>query len=168
MHIYKWTHIASGRCYIVQSTQDPNQRRLEHISHSRYSEKTYHFHNAIRKYGVEAFTWEVLSHAKDIAELNLLEEQYIQKFDSIDNGFNLRQGGDNKLHSTESKLRMSEAQKLAHAKRRAIGKDTFKKIRKTSGWRWTEEQKEKLRGKSYVRGMTWKIINRKRTWLEVA
>jgi len=35
-------------------------------------------------------------------------------------------------------------------------------------YRWTEEQKEKLQGKSYVRGMTWKIINGKRTWLEVA
>lgn len=168
MHIYKWTHIASGRCYIGQSTQDPNQRRLEHISHSRYSEKTYHFHNALRKYGIEAFTWEVLSHAKDIEELNLLEKKYIEKFNSIGNGFNLRQGGNNKLHSTESKLRMSEAQKLAHAKRRALGKDTFKKTRKTSGWRWTEKQKEKLYGRSYVRGMTWKIVNGKRTWLEVA
>ena len=168
MHIYKWTHIESGRCYIGQSTQDPNQRRLEHISHSRYSEKTYHFHNALRKYGIEAFTWEVLSHAKDIKKLNLLQEQYIQKFNSIDNGFNIRNGGNNKLHSIESKLRMSEAQKLAHAKRRALGKDTFKKIHKTSGWKWTEEQKKKLQGKSYVRGMTWKTINGKRTWLEVA
>jgi len=168
MHIYKWTHIASGRCYIGQSTQEPNRRRLEHIAESRYSEKTYHFHNALRKYGIEAFTWEVLAHAKDIKELNLLEEQHMQKFDCINNGFNIRNGGDNKLHSIESKLRMSEAQKSAHARRRALGKDTFKKIRKTSGWRWTEEQKEKLQGRSYVRGMTWKIINGKRTWLEVA
>jgi group I intron endonuclease len=168
MHIYKWTHIASGRCYIGQSTQEPNRRRLEHISHSRYSERTYHFHNALRKYGIEAFTWEVLAHAKDIAELNLLEKQYIQKFDSIDNGFNIRNGGNNKLHSIDSKLRMSEAQKLAHAKRKKEGRSGFIRKNNTYGWKWTEEQKEKLRGRSYVRGMTWKIINGKRTWLEVA
>jgi len=167
MHIYKWTHIESERCYIGQSIQDPNQRRLEHISHSRYAEKTYHFHNALKKYGLESFSWEVLEYAKDMKELNLLEEKYIQKFNSIDNGFNIRKGGGNQLHSLQSKLRMSEAQKSAHARRRAEGKDTFIKTRKTSGWKWTEEQKEKLRGKSYVKGMTWKIINGKRTWLEV-
>ena len=60
MHIYKFTHLASGRCYIGQTTQDPNQRRLEHISGSRYSEKTYHFHNALKKYGVEFFVFEVI------------------------------------------------------------------------------------------------------------
>jgi len=168
MHIYKWTHIESGRCYIGQSIQDPNQRRLEHISNSRYSKTTYHFHNALKKYGLESFSWEVLEYANNIEELNLLEEKYIQNFDSIDNGFNIRKGGGNRLHSLKSKLRMSEAQKSAHARRRAEGKDTFIKTRRTSGWKWTEEQKEKLQGRSsYARGMTWKIINGKRNWLEV-
>ena len=32
MHIYKFTHIESGRCYIGQTIQDPYRRRLEHIS----------------------------------------------------------------------------------------------------------------------------------------
>ena len=168
MHIYKWTHIESGRCYIGQSIRNPNQRRLEHISNSRYSKRTYHFHNALKKYGLESFSWEVLEYANNIEELNLLEEKYIQNFDSIDNGFNIRKGGGNRLHSLKSKLRMSEAQKSAHARRRAEGKDTFIKTRRTSGWKWTEEQKEKLQSRSsYARGMTWKIINGKRNWLEV-
>jgi len=38
---------------------------------------------------------------------------------------------------------MSEAQKEAHARRRANGSDTFKKTRFTSGWEWSEEQKSK-------------------------
>ena len=32
MHIYKFTHTESNRCYIGQTIQDPNHRRLEHIA----------------------------------------------------------------------------------------------------------------------------------------
>jgi hypothetical protein len=35
MYIYKFTHIDSKRCYIGQTIQNPNQRRLEHISDSK-------------------------------------------------------------------------------------------------------------------------------------
>jgi hypothetical protein len=30
MHIYKFTHIETGRCYVGQTIQQPNRRRLEH------------------------------------------------------------------------------------------------------------------------------------------
>lgn len=145
MHIYKFTHIDTGRCYIGQTIQDPNRRRLEHILDSRDSGKPYHFHNALRKYGADAFTFEVITEATSIEELNLLETFYIDYYDSIDNGFNIRQGGDNKIHHPDSIKRMSEAQKAAHARRRAEGRDTFVKTRKTSGWKWTDEQKARLK-----------------------
>lgn len=145
MYIYKFTHIDTGRCYIGQTIQDPNQRRLEHILDSRDSGKPYHFHNALRKYGTNAFTFEVIAEAMSIEELNSLETFYIEHYDSIDNGFNIRQGGDNKTHHPESIKRMSEAQKAAHARRKAEGRDTFVKTRKTSGWKWTDEQKARLK-----------------------
>ena len=111
-------HLASGRCYIGQTIQDPNRRRLEHISDSRHTTKEYHFHNALRKYGVDSFVFEVIDSANSLEELNLLEEKYVDQYDSINNGFNIRQAGGNKLHSEESKQRMSEAQKAAHERRR--------------------------------------------------
>lgn len=144
MHIYKFTHIETNRCYIGQTIQDPNRRRLEHICDSRYTTREYHFHNALRKYGIDAFTFEVIATANTLAELNLLEEQYIEQYNSINNGFNIRNGGGNKLHSEESKERMREAQRSAHARRRAEGKDTFTKTKKTAGWKWTDEQKAAL------------------------
>jgi len=49
MHIYKWTHIESGKCYIGQSIQSPNQRRLEHINDSKYTKKTYHLKESFSK-----------------------------------------------------------------------------------------------------------------------
>ena len=54
MVIYKFTHIETGRCYIGQTIQDPNQRRLEHICDSKHTPKTYHFHTALKKLNTEA------------------------------------------------------------------------------------------------------------------
>lgn len=160
MHIYKFTHIESNRCYIGQTIQNPNQRRLEHICDSRHTPKTYHFHNALKKYGIDAFTFEVLTEANSLEELNILEEKYVEQFDSIKNGFNIRQAGGNKLHSEESKQRMSDAQKTAHARRKAEGKD--------GGWK--RKDGGPMKGKSHPNkggssankgkklGMTWEEI----------
>lgn len=171
MHIYKFTHIESGRSYIGQTVQDPNRRRLEHIYDSKHTPKEYHFHNALRKYGVESFTFEVIASASTLDELNLLEEQFVIQYNSINNGFNIRQAGNNKLHSEESKKRMSAAQKAAHARRKAEGRNTFTKTRKTSGWKWSDEQKEKLKPvckklSKMFSNKTWKVIDGKRVWLD--
>lgn len=172
MHIYKWTHKLTGKCYIGQSIQDPNQRRLEHINDSKYTTKTYHFHNALRKYGIEAFDWEVIDTAKSLDELNQLEEKYVYEYDSINNGYNIRQPGNNKKHSKESIERMREAQKLAHARRKLLGTDTW--TRKDGGPMkgkvCSQENKQKkreahLKAQHYT-GKTWKVIDGKRVWLD--
>ena len=166
MHIYKFTHIETGRSYIGQTIQDPNQRRLEHIADSRYTTREYHFHNAIRKYGIDAFSFEVIAKASSLDELNLLEEKYIEKFDSINNGFNIRKAGGNKTHSEESKQRMSKAQKDAHARRRAAngGIETHTLPRshkgKTNLWKLLDETKQKIgaANKGKQKGKTWEEI----------
>ena len=170
MHIYKWTHIDSNRVYIGQTTQDPNQRRLEHLCCARNESGGYHFHNALRKYGEESFAWEILAEAKSLDELNILEVKYINEYDSINTGFNLRQGGDNKLHSEESKKRMSEAQKKAHARRKALGTDTWtrKDGGPMKGKTCSDEHREKISNAAMGRNKnkTWKLIKGKRVWME--
>lgn len=166
MYIYKFTHKDSGRSYIGQTIQKPNQRRLEHICDSKYTNRTYHFHNALRLYGIDAFTFEVLAEANSLEELNLLEEKYVAEFDSIKNGFNIRQPGSNKLHSEESKKRMSEAQKAAHARRRELNGGVEKHLlpRKHKGltglWKFPEDSKNKISkaNKGRHKGMTWEEI----------
>lgn len=182
MYIYKFTHNSSGKSYIGQTIQDPNQRRLEHISDSRHTTKEYHFHNAIRKYGIDAFTFDVIAEASTLDELNLLEERFVEQYDSINNGYNIRQPGGNKLHSEDSKKRMSESQTAAHARRRAAngGVET---INKKKGYKfknphpkkgkestmWSEEaklaHKKRMKETSTIRGKTWKLIDGKRVWL---
>lgn len=182
MYIYKFTHIDSGRCYIGQTIQLPEQRKAEHLSNSKYSTKEYHFHNALKKYGANAFTFEVIDTAPTLHELNMLEEKYILLYDSINNGFNIRNGGENKLHSDESKRRMSEAQKAAHARRKALGKDggwkrkdggpmngksSPKKGKESTKWSVEDKLKHKAKMKEIdtCSGKTWKVINGKRVWL---
>jgi group I intron endonuclease len=142
MYIYKFTLIGTDKCYIGQTIQDANKRRLEHISHSNYSKKTHHFHNALRKYGIANFTFEVIDQAKSLGELNLLEEKYVKEFDSINNGYNIREPGNNRKHNPESIIRMQEAQKLRHAKRRDEngGVET---INKKSGYKFSKPHPKK-------------------------
>jgi group I intron endonuclease len=173
MHIYKFTHIESGRCYIGQTIQDPYRRRLEHISGSKHTDSTYHFHNALRKYGIAAFTFDVIAEADSLEELNRLEEQYVNQFNSIENGFNIRQPGDNKIHNPKSIERMRESQRAAHARRKLLGTDggwTRKDGGPMLGKKQSDTTKEKQRqahlNATHCRNRTWKLIDGKRVWLD--
>jgi group I intron endonuclease len=177
MYIYKFTHIETGKCYIGQTIQEPNQRRLEHIADSRHTTKTYHFHNALRKYGIDAFTFEVIDSTETLEDLNKLEEKYVLLFDSINNGYNIRNPGGNKTHNLESIQRMRESQRRAHARRREQNNGVEKHLNprshkgKTGLWNLTDDQKKKHSqimseiNKKTSGGKTWKIINGKRTWI---
>jgi group I intron endonuclease len=174
MHIYKFTHIESGKSYIGQTIQDPGRRRLEHISDSRHTNKSHHFHNAIRKYGIESFTFEVIDSAETIEDLNKLEEKYVLLFDSINNGYNIRNPGDNKTHNPASIDRMRDSQRKAHARRKKLGTDTWtrKDGGPMNGKKQSEDAKEKMRlahlDSTHCRGKTWKLIDGKRVWLEAS
>jgi hypothetical protein len=151
---------------VGQTIQDPNHRRLEHICDSKHNPPTYHFHNALKKYGVDAFTFEVIDSTSSLEELNLLEEKYVAQFDSIANGFNIRNAGNNKLHSTESKLRISESQKQAHAIRRANGTEGgWKRIDGGPMKGKTHPNKGGVKKESFSKGKKgWKMIDGKQVW----
>lgn len=181
MNIYKFTHIESQRVYIGQTIQDPNRRRLEHIADSRSAKQTHKFCNALRKYGVDAFRFEVIASATSLENLNILEVYFIAEYNSIQNGFNTRNGGDNRLHNNESIEKMRVAQRAAHARRKALGTDTW--TRKDGGamlgkshpkkgssgnWTMSHEAKEKISKARFlsngVRGKSWKIVNGARVY----
>lgn len=174
MYIYKFTHIDSSKSYIGQTIQDPEQRKLEHITGSKYTSKSYHFHNALRKYGIESFTFEVIDSANSLEELNFLEEKYVNLYDSIKNGYNIRNPGNNKKHNPESIERMRIAQREAHARRRKENREGGWKRRDggaMKGKKLSEKTKEKQRqaqlASTHCRGKTWKLIDGKRVWLEM-
>jgi group I intron endonuclease len=183
MIIYKITNLVNGKVYIGQTVQkNPKARWYDHCAKARRGINQPLF-NAINKYGVDKFSWEVIDSADSLEALNDLEEQYVEKYNSINEGYNIRDAGGNKLHNELSIEKMQAAQTAAHARRRAEGRDggwtridggsMLGKKHPAKGTKrpgvMTAEVKENLRqiklAATYCRGKSWKIINGKRVWL---
>jgi len=96
--IYIIKNDINNKVYIGQSI-DIEKRVKEHFWKS-FSEKSGTFnsilHQAIRKYGKEHFTWEVLQECS-VEEIDQLEQEYIQRYNCITpNGYNIMVGGQKK------------------------------------------------------------------------
>lgn len=127
MHRYK----ENGKCYIgvtpktvkndvdkvcdVHEAEELMMRRWK--GHLRSAEKgsTLAFHNAIRKYGHEAFEHVVLDICVTLEDVFLREIKRIEEYKSLtsENGYNMTTGGDCVILSDDQKLRHKEATKLA-------------------------------------------------------
>ena len=106
--IYKITNKLNGKVYIGQSI-NIEKRWKQHIN-----DPGYNIHNAIKKYGKENFSFEVLLECP--AEmLNNWERDMIALYDCISpKGYNLTEGGEGYRRSEETRLKMSEAKKGKH------------------------------------------------------
>jgi hypothetical protein len=99
--IYCHIHRESGRRYIGLTKQTWKQRWKNHVCAARSSKGgRWHFPNAIRKYGSEAFDHEVLEVCDSLEEANVAEVRWIRHFDSAnpEKGFNLEKGGGHTPH----------------------------------------------------------------------
>lgn len=121
--IYKATNKVNGKSYIGQTVKPLKSRITEHRSAARYYRDGCHFHNSIRKYGIESFVWEVLCKCESVEDLNYTEILFIEKFNTFNNGYNLTTGGYGspgikgeknskygKKVSNETRQKMSESQ----------------------------------------------------------
>jgi len=99
--IYCHTHVESGRRYVGMTARSMERRWAQHIVQSRATKNgRWHFPNAIRKYGKEAFSHEVLEVCHDLEMANLAEERWIELLDTRnpERGFNLAKGGSHTPH----------------------------------------------------------------------
>ena len=93
--IYKITNNINGKIYIGQSI-NIEKRIKEHFWKST-CQKDISFnsilHQAIRKYGAENFSWEVLEECS-VDNIDELEKKYIKEYNCISpNGYNILTGG---------------------------------------------------------------------------
>ena len=90
--IYMYTNKINGKRYVGQTTRTLEKRHYQHLfQHESY------FDRALQKYGKDNFTLEILADdITNIDELNRLEEYYIEKYDTFNNGYNLNRGGENR------------------------------------------------------------------------
>lgn len=90
--IYKATNVVTGEVYVGATTINLEDRINDHYNKA-VKDYGYKFQNAIRDYGIENFTWEQIDTAQDPNELALKESNYIEKFDTVNNGYNSDRGG---------------------------------------------------------------------------
>ncbi len=110
MAVYKITNQITNMSYIGQTIQkDPFKRIKRHFNTATHN-KSY-IQNAIKKYGKENFTIEILHHSRDINELNILEKFYIENLLTLSpHGYNLKRGGEQGgACSDETRKKISEA-----------------------------------------------------------
>lgn len=115
MIIYKVTNLINGKTYIGLTTKSLEQRKSEHIYKAFNQNGNPVIHRALRKYGENSFTWEVIDTAETQEELSEKEIYWIKFHESFGaNGYNLTHGGEGSLgykHTPESRAKMSISQK---------------------------------------------------------
>lgn len=73
------------------------------------------FYNAIKKYGWDNFTHEVVYSNLNKQAADKLEKELIHKYNSIEEGYNLKEGGSRGELSTKSLAKMSESLKRGYS-----------------------------------------------------
>lgn len=116
--IYKWTNKLSGKAYIGQTTQDPEERKAEHLKPSTDTAIA----RAIRKHGIENFDFEVIDDsATNQEELNALEKYWSEYYhtwvgDPEGWGYNIKEcGGEHGRLPIELRKAVSDGLKRYYA-----------------------------------------------------
>lgn len=94
MIIYKVANIINGKIYIGKTKRSLKERKREHLRDMQKC--SYYFYNALKKYGEDNFTWEVIDTAETPEELNEKEKHWINHYKSYDDkfGYNSTLGGE--------------------------------------------------------------------------
>jgi len=114
--IYKCVNNINKKIYIGYTNKPLKQRISEHKSSSKKG-SYYLLHKALRKYGQENFSWEIILMSKDKDYmLKEMESYFIKKYNSYfetGHGYNMTYGGQggmsNKKHTDSTKEKMKNA-----------------------------------------------------------
>ena len=91
-YIYKIENKISRKCYIGFTTNF-DKRKKDHIRYCSYGHKS-KLYNAIRKYGIDGFKWDIIYISDDrVDTLEVMEQLFIDLYDSISSGYNQKEGG---------------------------------------------------------------------------
>lgn len=107
-YIYQIKNIIDGKKYIGQ-TVNFLARKEKHLSCLRRQvHDNPYLQKAYNKYGEESFEFSILHQEEcDQERLNQLEEEYIEKYDTYNNGYNCNRGGQ-QHNGFESKLKQDD------------------------------------------------------------
>lgn len=151
MVIYKLTNLIADekgrhKFYIGQTAQTLGDRIKQHLK------SDYPVGRALKKYGLENFSVEVVAEGKTIEELCMLERQFIAAFNSNDPdfGYNLTDGGEHIAgwhHTDQARANISAAlsgKPFTESHKEALRQANLGENNPNYGKHLTEEHKAKL------------------------
>lgn len=126
MVVYLITNVVNGKKYVGQTKRPLAIRWTQHKADSKRGRNT-PLYNAIRKYGVEAFTIEVLTLCDNRDMMDSAEKSYIRLYRTKDRnfGYNLTDGGEGQPGvspsiQTRAKMRAYKLGRKASPETRAL------------------------------------------------
>ena len=118
MFVYMITNNINEKKYVGQTVHTANIRWSQHLHSALKKNTTSVLHKAIRKYGIEAFRFEILENVSDKEKLNSKEIHWIEKLNThyiVGNGYNMCFGGKSKSgwkeDSEKTKTRIQKIKK---------------------------------------------------------
>ena len=105
--IYKITNLINGHSYIGLSTHIEDRWQYHKTPCNWEREKNKTLYQAILKYGIENFDFEILEECEPEL-LNEKEKYYIKKYDTYHNGYNMTTGGEDNQGDAHPRHKLSE------------------------------------------------------------
>lgn len=135
MWIYKIINIQNQKVYIGQTIRPIEQRFKRHINDALNNVLDTHLARAIRKYGKDSFTIQIIDTATSQDELNQKEQYWIRYYDSVNIGYNetdaiSKCGGNTYQSKTEEEMKIIR-QKISDSKKGAKN-PMARKIKRTN------------------------------------
>jgi group I intron endonuclease len=147
--IYCATNLINKNKYVGQTIKNLNDRWHQHKYQALNYNSQIYFHRAIRKYGEENFSVEILDYAYSSEELNQKEEDWIYILNTLNEGYNLTTGGSQCEHSEKtrylkslSQIKRHQLKPLSEESKKLIGMKNSKKLK---GRKQSAERIEKNR-----------------------
>ena len=149
--VYKHQNLINGKVYIGITSQEPEKRWRN--GQGYYNHKK--FYAAIKKYGWDNFSHDILYSNLTEEQACALEQELIQKYNSKINGYNLTNGGDGVkgyAHTEETKRKISESQKK---------RDHTKQTEQLNNWNKTHKEQ-----RSHMMKAIWKNEETRKVMVE--
>jgi group I intron endonuclease len=153
MIVYRVTNKINRKQYIGYTTKTLEERKKLHLSKANSPSNKHYFYlfkQAIRKYGIDNFDWEVLENCSSIEQCCNKEIYYINKYNTISpNGYNLTEGGNGGIQSKETKLKISKSLKTYWDNNKNL--NSLVKATKKERSEWAKKSWEIKKQKGYIK-----------------
>lgn len=143
-YIYKIINTVNNKVYIGQTTKTVEERFKMHLNAANSNaKKTLHLYSAMNLYGKDKFYAVEIDTAKNRKELNIKECYWINYYNSIKNGYNMIDGGNDENPMNSDIVKEKHDIKMRSREVRTKISETMSKLRTEQGF--SEEHKQKIK-----------------------